>query len=223
VTKRYSEPERKTRYHHGALSAALLKAVEDILRKSGLHGLSLRAAARRARVSHSAPAHHYKNKAGLLTAFAVDGFERLSRTVGDAVLKRSPKSGAALLEVMGAAYVEFAFANPHHFAMMYRTDLLNLKDPEYQRANHRSVGVLCQAVSRCVAEGLIPQRSAEEATAALWSLAYGLVMLKSSGRLGDNLPGARDPDFADRAIRFFVRGLLVPASAKNGARKTVLR
>ncbi len=221
--KRYSEPQRKGRYHHGALSAALLKAVEEILRKSGPHGLSLRAAARRARVSHSAPAHHYKNKAGLLTAFAVDGFERLSRTAADAVLRRSPKSGAALVEVLGAAYVQFAFANPHHFAMMYRTDLLNLKDPEYQRASHRSFGILWQAVGRCAAEGLIPRRSAEEATVALWSLAYGLVMLKFSGRLDENLPNSSDPGFAERAIRFFVRGLMVPAAQRRRSLKTVSR
>jgi AcrR family transcriptional regulator len=195
------------------LSAALLRAVEEILRKSGPHGLSLRAAARMARVSHSAPAHHYRNKAGLLTAFAVDGFERLSRTVADAVLRYSPKSGADLLEVLGAAYVQFAFSNPHHFAMMYRTDLLNLKDPEFQRANHRSFGILWQAVGRCVDEGLIPRRNVDEATVALWSLAYGLVMLKFSGRLAQNLPSAGDAGFSERAIRFFVRGLLVPAAA----------
>ncbi len=216
VPKRYSEPPpKKGRYHHGALRQALLDAVGEILRTDGQQALSLRYAARRARVSHSAPAHHFRNKAGLLTAFAIEGFERLAATVEQARLRRPPRTGIEVLETMGSAYVEFAFTHPHHFEMMYRTDLLNLKDPDYQRANRASFGMLWKAVDRCVQEGLLPRRNAEEAATALWSLAYGLVMLKFSGRLGDNLPNMRKPEFVQRAIRFVVRRVMSPMAKKK--------
>ncbi len=53
--------------HHGDLSAALLAAVESAVADGGASGVSLRDVARRAGVSHSAPAHHVGSKAGLLT------------------------------------------------------------------------------------------------------------------------------------------------------------
>src|SRR5688572_13013819 len=45
-------------YHHGALREALLAAGLDAIAASGPTGWSLRDVARRAGVSHAAPAHH---------------------------------------------------------------------------------------------------------------------------------------------------------------------
>ena len=62
-------------YHHGDLQNALLQAVGEIIEEKGVGAVSLREAARRAGVSHSAPAHHFGDKIGMLTAFARKGFE----------------------------------------------------------------------------------------------------------------------------------------------------
>jgi AcrR family transcriptional regulator len=51
-----------------------------------VQGLTLRACAQLAGVSHGAPAHHFGNIAGLLTEFAIEGFERLSELMS---LKRN--------------------------------------------------------------------------------------------------------------------------------------
>jgi len=223
VSAHISSRKRKSgKYHHGSLRQALLRAVEHILRNQGLHDLSLRATARQAKVSHSAPAHHFRNKAGLLTAFAVEGFDRLSEYVGDSLLRKHPGTGAELIETLGETYVAFALANPHHFAIMYRMDLLNVKDPEYQRANDRTFNILKQAVSLCVNEGLILKHQAEEATVTFLSLAHGLVTLWFSGRLTEKLESLRKNDFAQRSIRFFVRALLVPAAKQYAAAKPPL-
>eukprot|EP01036_Dinobryon_divergens_P003443 gene3443-4542_t len=53
-------------YHHGDLRAALLAAAEDELAARGVEGFSLRQVAKRAGVSHAAPAHHFGDAAGLL-------------------------------------------------------------------------------------------------------------------------------------------------------------
>lgn len=61
-------------YHHGDLRSSLLEAALDVIRADGPSGLSLRRdLARRAGVSHAAPAHHFKDRTGLLTATAVQG------------------------------------------------------------------------------------------------------------------------------------------------------
>lgn len=64
-------------YHHGALRDALLAAAESVLNESGLEGFTLRECARRAGVSHGAPAHHFGDARGLLSAFAAQSFDQL--------------------------------------------------------------------------------------------------------------------------------------------------
>src|SRR5215467_6900439 len=61
----------------GDLRQALLDAAVATLDEVGADRLSLRVVARRAGVSHAAPAHHFSGKAGLLTAVAAEGFGML--------------------------------------------------------------------------------------------------------------------------------------------------
>ena len=61
-------------YHHGDLRNALLDAAETVLAARGVEAFSLRACAKEAGVSHAAPAHHFRDVAGLLTALAARGF-----------------------------------------------------------------------------------------------------------------------------------------------------
>src|SRR6478609_8578950 len=63
-------------YHHGDLRKALLDAAEAELAEKGLEGFTLRGCAKRAGVSHAAPAHHFKDANALLTALAAVGHER---------------------------------------------------------------------------------------------------------------------------------------------------
>jgi len=63
-------------YHHGNLRQVLLEKAAESIRERGVGGLSLRDLARRAGVSHGAPARHFPDKAALLTALATDVLER---------------------------------------------------------------------------------------------------------------------------------------------------
>ena len=71
-------------YHHGDLRRSLIEAAEILLEARGAAGLSLRAVAKRAGVSHAAPYRHFHDKAALLDAIAQTGFERLSERVREA-------------------------------------------------------------------------------------------------------------------------------------------
>src|SRR5437660_8310551 len=68
----------ETPYHHGALRDALLQAAERVLERDGLAGLTLRAVAREAGVSHAAPSHHFGDLTGMVSELAAVGFRQFN-------------------------------------------------------------------------------------------------------------------------------------------------
>src|ERR1700742_1250418 len=68
-------------YHHGALHHALLEAAEVVLGRDGIRGLTLRAIAREAGVSHTAPQHHFGDTAGVLSELAASGHRQMAATM----------------------------------------------------------------------------------------------------------------------------------------------
>jgi AcrR family transcriptional regulator len=109
-------------YHHGNLRWAVLAAAVEAITEVGPAGVSLRDLARRAGVSHAAPAHHFGDKAGLLTALAAEGYSLLA----DA-LEAAQHRTRDFLEV-GVAYVRFAVEHRAHFEVMFRPDLYHPDD-----------------------------------------------------------------------------------------------
>src|SRR2546428_14192251 len=63
---RARKKQRAVPYHHGSLREAMLRAAESILERDGIGGLTLRAAAREAGLSHPAPKNHLGDVMGLL-------------------------------------------------------------------------------------------------------------------------------------------------------------
>src|SRR5262249_16154269 len=74
--KKRRAANRGAPYHHGSLPEAMLRAAETILERDGIGGLTLRAAAREAGVSHAAPKNHFGDVMGLLSDLAAVGFAR---------------------------------------------------------------------------------------------------------------------------------------------------
>src|SRR5215212_9346147 len=103
--------KRPKTYHHGDLREALVAAAVGLLEQKGLSGFTLRQCARRAGVSHAAPAHHFATAADLLAEIAARGYERFVAALGKAA-DRADVSPLARLQAMGRAYVAFALANP---------------------------------------------------------------------------------------------------------------
>ncbi|MFJ5541126.1 TetR/AcrR family transcriptional regulator [Micromonospora chalcea] len=170
-------------YHHGDLRRVLLDAAADAIAESGPAALSLRELARRAGVSHAAPAHHFGDKAGLLTAFATQGFDLLADALRQA--------GDDLLDT-GVAYVGFAVRHRAHFDVMFRPELYRADDPELTAARARSGDVLRDRVTRHTG------REPDTDALAAWSIVHGFATLWLSGalppRTGD------DPEAAARTV-----------------------
>src|SRR6266540_5564704 len=161
-------------YHHGDLRRALLDAAIEAITQAGPAAVSLRDLARRAGVSHAAPAYHFGDKAGLLTAVAADGFERLAAT-----LREAYQATGSFLEV-GVAYVRFAVTHRAHFEVMFRPELYRTDDPDLSRARQASRALLYSPLAGASEPGSDELRTA----VAGWSLVHGLATLW----LGQNLP-----------------------------------
>ena len=179
-----------TSYHHGNLPRTIISAALDVIAESGPSALSLRDLARRAGVSHAAPAHHFGDRAGLLTAVAVQGFGLLADALGEA-----QRQTGDFLEV-GVAYVGFAVEHPAHFAVMFRPELYRPDDPELLAAKARTSESLYRGANPFAAPE--PGPDPQEAALAAWSLVHGFATLWLSGNLPAGLPA--DPRQAARSV-----------------------
>jgi AcrR family transcriptional regulator len=168
-------------YHHGALRPALIAAAEAVLAERGVKGFSLREAARRAGVSAAAPAHHFGDAAGLLTAVAAGAF----RDLGDS-LEAAGSAGnrEALIRAQGLAYVRFALANRARFDLMWRAALLNRDDPEYAAAAARAFLLLDRAVRGGEGTAQAPGGPGTAPSIACWSMVHGFARLAIDGEFG---------------------------------------
>lgn len=174
-------------YHHGDLRRAILTAALDVIAADGPSALSLRDLARRAGVSHAAPAHHFKDRTGLLTAIAAEGFGLLAQTIKD----------AADLKDAGVRYVRFAREHPAHFQVMFAPDLLRAGDLELTTARALAGDALREAVTAVSPESR--GTDARLAGVAAWSLAHGFATLLLGHNLDDPV-GDQDPEEVFRAL-----------------------
>jgi len=195
-------------YHHGDLRHAMLDAVAAVVREHGLSQVSLREVARRVGVSHTAAIHHFGNKAGLLTAFAAQGYIELAESVFASISAARAADGPAMLEAAGRGYVRFAVRDPERFHAMFQLDQLDTHDAHFVAARDAAYALLTRAIRQCHDEGYVAAADVAIVAAAAWSLAHGLSTLWISGRLAERT-GTTDPDeLAERVTRTFVDAVL---------------
>src|SRR6201991_3728590 len=131
---------RRAAYHHGDLRQKLMAVTEEIILEKGVDGFTLREAARRAGVSPAAPAHHFADARGLLTAVALLGFQEF----GEALRKADAAGGSdpeRRLQEQGMAYVRFALEHPARFQLMFREERLDAMDEEFAAVAKQSYDV----------------------------------------------------------------------------------
>ena len=171
-------------YHHGNLRRVIIDAAVEAIAESGTTTWSLRELARRAGVSHAAPAHHFGDKTGLFTAIAAEGYALFADALAEA--------GDDFLEV-GVAYVRFAVGHRGYFEVMFRPDLYRSDDPEVVRARKVADGILWRGAGT-----LSDEPSQDAAAIGAWSLVHGFAELWLSGNLSGDFQGA--PDAAARTV-----------------------
>ena len=170
-------------YHHGDLRAALLAAAEAELTDRGVEQFSLRAVAKRAGVSHAAPAHHFGDVNGLLSALAAEGFARFLATqrAHEAAAPGQPDR----LVAAGLGYIAFATAHPALFRLMFASSRPDFAAPDLHAAGRAAYAHLLENIAELTGT---PEPSEDpaaltDATAA-WAIVHGLADLMQTGRAG---------------------------------------
>src|SRR5437762_5503751 len=178
-------------YHHGALRDALLQAAERVLERDGLAGLTLRAVAREAGVSHAAPTHHFGDLTGLLSELAAIGFRRFN----EAMVAAGNTETHPLMKALARAkaYVAYAQARPGMYSLMFRNERIDMTRPSLHEAATASFEGLASAIGAGRNEKLTGEAlealSLDQAAAIAraWSLVHGFTSLLLDGRLKDIL------------------------------------
>lgn len=197
---------REQPYHHGDLRDALLQAATRIAARDGLQGLTLRAVAREAGVSHAAPAHHFGDVTGLISELAAIGFQRFSAALSAAAASAASPEEAA--EGRARAYVAFARDNPHLFQLMFRTERLDHSRPALREAATNAFVNLAKVVGVRRQETVTPAHLtlAQAADIArMWSMVHGFAMLYLDGRLQDILDGLPPGTTAETLLAAMLR------------------
>lgn len=162
-------------YHHGDLHSVLLQAAEAELAERGIEAFSLRSVAKRAGVSHAAPAHHFGDTGGLLTALAAQGFQQFlaAQAAREAVAAPDPQ---AQLVASGLGYVDFALERPALFRLLFGS-----RRPDYGNADLRRVAEAAYLHLVDLVQAAGGRTTADEAL--VWATAHGLADLLAAGRL----------------------------------------
>lgn len=191
-------------YHHGDLPNALRRAAADVITDKGLGSFSLREVARRAGVSHAAPAHHFGDSAGLLTSLAIEAFQHLERETAAAA--DSFDDPLDRLIAVGRGYVRIGIDHPAHCQILFRSDVVNADDPAYKAAGESAYAVLEEAVDR-VADAINPELDRGHAAKLCWAAMQGLIVLHQSMAVLDQDAG-RTPESLDELVTAFTEMII---------------
>jgi AcrR family transcriptional regulator len=175
-------------YHHGALRDALLAAAERVLERDGLAGLTLRAVAREAGVSHAAPTHHFGDLIGLVSELAAIGFRQFNVAMGAAGAAAVTPVDKAMARAR--AYVAYAQAHPGMYGVMFRTERLDMTRPSLCEAASAAFAGLAGAIGASRQEQISETALSLDQAAAIaraWSLVHGFTTLLLDDRLSDIL------------------------------------
>ena len=166
--------------------------------------------------------HHFGSVSGLFTALAARGFAALVDTLAraraaarsDSAGRSDSKSLDADLAAIMRAYVDFARAEPERFRLMFRTDLLDQTDPDFDAAARGTYAELTNVIrlqrgeapvdETRLAEGMTANRIIEDILIG-WCHIHGLAHLLLEGQLtvmkGEDEEAFLEQLYADHAPR----------------------
>jgi AcrR family transcriptional regulator len=170
-------------YHHGELREALVGAGRKLLEEKGLRGFTLRECARRASVSHAAPAHHFASLDDLLAEIATRGYHDLTAAMTAEARRAAANNPASRVVAQGVGYMAFAAANPMLFQFMFNRDANRFETPALAAAAKTAYHLHVAAV-----EAVIPKAPAEVKERMVdfaWASVHGFITLVLEGQIGE--------------------------------------
>ncbi|WP_306319123.1 MULTISPECIES: TetR/AcrR family transcriptional regulator [unclassified Streptomyces] len=170
-----------TAYHHGDLRAACLRAARELLEEDGSAALSLRAVARRAGVSPTAPYRHFADREALVSAVAAEGYRELAEQL--AAAHPSPTTADEIADV-AVAYVRFALDHSALFRAMFAEPC----DPGNEERVAATAAI--EDYVRETARRAFPDADPDALWTSVWALVHGLAFLYLDGKFDASSPDA---------------------------------
>lgn len=174
-------------YHHGDLREALIEAAREIVETEGVDAFTLRECARRAGVSHGAPAHHFGDKTGLLTELAVRSIEE-RMALSDARVAAAADEPMAQLKACGIAHIDYMIAHPKLDDLCGRNQHVNNDDPKLQAAMGEMTARLIERMSAATGETLLPDKAANLSTVLAVAVTHGFAHMVNQGIILHDVP-----------------------------------
>jgi AcrR family transcriptional regulator len=177
---RAARPDRRGRYHHGDLKAALVDAAVDLIAERGVRNFSVAEASRRLGVTVAAPYRHFADRDELLAAVAARAFGTLGAAVAAEVSDAAPP--ACRLASMASAYVRFAGANRALFEVLFGSGIDKDRFPGVRQAAEPLTATLISCVDLICGNDATAAAALVDAVAAT---AHGYATLLLDGMFSD--------------------------------------
>ena len=164
----------------------------NLLLQGSVESLSLRAVARAAGLSATAPYRHFESKEAMLAELATRGFLEF-----EMALRSASPGGVHLMTLdsfceMGICYVQFAQAQPAYYQLMFGTSIADPSAyPALDEAAQAAFSVLLQSIEVLQRVGEIRPAPAHPIAAHVWSVCHGFSALLAAGKFSkvDGLVG----------------------------------
>ena len=171
----------KQNYHHGDLRNTLIQTATLLLPQHGAAGLSLRAIAKAAGVSHAAPYRHFRDKTDLLESIAISGYNRLADASQNAE-RRFPNSPQQQLFEAGMGYLSLVMEQPELAHLMFSGMLTKENCGEaLSQAGAIAVQSLAQIIENGKRLGMYADRATEDLTLTALACVHGITMMILGG------------------------------------------
>src|SRR5437763_8951276 len=165
---------RRERYR-SELRAETLSAARELIRDEGYQGLTIRKLAQRMECSPMALYSYFADKQALLTALALEGFEKVAKRF-NSTAHRDPLTAVRRILL---DYIAYAEENPNEYRILFLSvetlGELKLSREDLQERNP-AFGALFKRVETCIKSGVL-QGDAFAVSTVLWTAAHGAASL----------------------------------------------
>ncbi|NYF53610.1 TetR/AcrR family transcriptional regulator [Tunturiibacter gelidoferens] len=193
--------KRKERYR-SELRAETLSAARELIREEGYEGLTIRKLATRMECSPMALYSYFADKQALLTALALEGFEKVAKRFGSAV-DRDPLT--ALRNIL-LDYIAYAEESPNEYRILFLSvetiGGLEQSREDLQERNP-AFGALFRCVETCIKAGVL-QGEAFAVSTVLWTAAHGAAALLITAR---KFPFGSRQLYAEEVVATIISGV----------------
>jgi AcrR family transcriptional regulator len=180
----------------------LCEAAERLFAEKGHEAVTMRQLALELGVSPMTPYRYFKDKDDILAAVRANGFDRFAEALEAAY--EAPGGAREKGARVGEAYIDFAFANPQTYKLMFDLNQPHEQDyPELVRAATRARQTMSQYVKGLVEAGVLAG-DPEAIGQMFWAATHGVVVLALAGKLG---PDAEPKALASSLSHALARGL----------------